>query len=142
MKILFDTNIVLDALLERRPFALNAVHLIRAAELGQLHGYIGATSFTTIYYLATKHRGPAFARECVQRLLRVFDVVPVNGLVLQAALTSQVPDYEDAILVEAGFHIGVEGIVTRDVDLLKSAPIRIYTSENLLAWLAREQTNE
>ena len=54
MKILFDTNIVLDVLLDREPFSDLALKLVSNVEKKEIKGYLGATTVTTIYYLASK----------------------------------------------------------------------------------------
>ena len=57
MKIVLDTNIVLDWWLERKPFAQDAQVILSAAEAGEIDGYLCATSVTTLHYLATKSAG-------------------------------------------------------------------------------------
>lgn len=54
MRVLFDTYVTLDLLLDRAPFAHTAASLIARVESGNLVGYIGATTVTTIHYLATQ----------------------------------------------------------------------------------------
>ena len=62
MRILFDTNVVLDVLLDREPFSTEAASLFSKVEIGVLSGYICATTITTIYYLARKAVGSESAR--------------------------------------------------------------------------------
>ncbi len=52
MKILIDTNIVLDYLLEREPFLQDAEMLFQALDSGKLVGYVTATTLTDIFYIA------------------------------------------------------------------------------------------
>ncbi|MCC3471298.1 MAG: PIN domain-containing protein [Microcoleus sp. PH2017_15_JOR_U_A] len=51
MKILIDTNIVLDLILEREPFVESAIALFEQIERGNLEGYIAATTITNIFYI-------------------------------------------------------------------------------------------
>ncbi|WP_236556828.1 PIN domain-containing protein [Calothrix sp. PCC 7507] len=51
MKILIDTNVVLDLLLEREPFVENAIALFEQIEQGNLEGFITATTITNIFYI-------------------------------------------------------------------------------------------
>lgn len=46
MRVLFDTNILLDALLAREPFVANAAFLLDAVESGRIEGFISATTVT------------------------------------------------------------------------------------------------
>lgn len=49
MKVLFDTNVVLDVLLQRKPFAIEATTLFSYTETNYIDGWLGATTITTIY---------------------------------------------------------------------------------------------
>ena len=62
MRVLLDTNVVLDLLLDRDPWSKTAAKLFSRVESGTLDGYLGATTVTTIYYLATKAVGAKTAR--------------------------------------------------------------------------------
>ena len=55
MKVLFDTNVILDVLLDREPFAEAATYLMSKVEQSEIIGYLGATTITTIYYLLQKN---------------------------------------------------------------------------------------
>lgn len=50
MKVLFDTNVVLDHLLEREPHADNAERLLNLVDTGRIDGIICSTTATTIHY--------------------------------------------------------------------------------------------
>ena len=55
MKVLFDTNVILDTVLARVPFIENAAYLFEAVELGKIQGFISATTVTDIHYLVKRH---------------------------------------------------------------------------------------
>jgi predicted nucleic acid-binding protein len=54
MNLLFDTNVVLDVLLYRQPWVQDAQKLWQAHEDGLLTGYLTATTFTGIFYIAKR----------------------------------------------------------------------------------------
>jgi predicted nucleic acid-binding protein len=137
--MLFDTNVVLDVLLDREPFATVGAHLFSQVERGSVRGYLCATTVTTVYYLTQKTLGTAHARQQIRTLMRLFDVAPVNRGVLEAALASRWEDFEDAVLHEAALHIGANGIVTRDPTGFKGARLPVYTPDELWkAWQTRQ----
>ncbi len=140
MKVLFDTNVVLDALLERKPFVDAALQLLAKVERGELTGYLGATTVTTIYYLAAKARSPQAADAHLRNLLLLFEVAPINRLVIQQALDAQFSDFEDAVLSFAAVQVGADAIVTRNGRDFKKSTLPVYAPEELLAALkvARE----
>ena len=132
MKILFDTNVILDALLRRQPHDIPATQLLAAVECRQLTGLLAATTVTTIHYLATRAADRVQAQQHITRLLMLFSVAPVTQLVLADALLLSFRDYEDAVLHEAARQAGAEGIVTRNGDDFSTASLPIYTPDELL----------
>ena len=135
MKILFDTNIVLDLLLDRAPFADAAAELFAKVEDGTIVGYLCGTTVTTIHYLTTKVIGSARAEEEIGKLLSLFEVAPVNRVILQSALKAGFADFEDAVIHEAAGHAGAEAIVTRNLKDFKKSRVTIYHSLELAAIL-------
>ena len=69
MKILFDTNVILDVLLDREPFASEASYLLSKVERSEIIGFLGATTITTIHYLLSKSLGPKEVIQHLQALL-------------------------------------------------------------------------
>ena len=132
MRILFDTNVVLDVLLDRAPFAEVSARLFSRVERGDLIGFVGATTVTTVHYLSTKVVGATGASDVVGKLLDLFSVAPVNRTVLVDALGLSVQDFEDAVLHEAARHAGVEGLVTQDRRGFRKATLAVYAPEELL----------
>jgi predicted nucleic acid-binding protein len=121
VKVLFDTNVVLDLLLDREPWAQTAADLVARVEREEIEGALGATTITTIHYIAAKAKGSALAREQIRKLLAIFAIAPVNRPVLDAALELGMADFEDAVLCEAARQAGAEVIVTRDPKGFKKA---------------------
>ncbi len=131
MKILFDTNVVLDVLLDREPFSDLATKLFSRVEKKELMGFLGATTITTIYYLASKLAGKKKADQEISKLLSLFQIAPVNKSVLDEAIKSKFSDFEDSVLHEAAKQIGAQGIVTRNPKDFKKATLSIYSPEEL-----------
>lgn len=135
MRVLFDTNVVLDALLDREPWSETAAALFDHVESGDAEGCLGATTVTTIHYIAQRNVGPEAAAEMMRDLLGLFEVAPVDRTVLEGALALGFEDFEDAVLHEAGRLAGVRAVVTRDTSGFSGASLRIYDPDTLLAAL-------
>ena len=131
MRVLFDTNAVLDVMLDRAPFAAASAEILSRAEAGELIGCICATTVTTIHYLASRAAGAERALGEVRKILSLFEIAPVNRAVLETALELGFADYEDAVLHEAARQIGAQGIVTRNPRHFKKASVSIYSPEEL-----------
>lgn len=138
MKILFDTNVILDLLLDRKPFVDHAHALFEKVESGKIDAYIGATTVTTLDYLLAKSLSAKEARRIIKKLLKLFEVAPINRLILEDALDIGFVDFEDAVLHAAAVHCGVQAIVTRDEKGFSKAQLAIYSPEALLNALSLE----
>ena len=115
MRLFFDTNVLLDGLLLREPFADDAAHLFALVTTGAHTGILSATTATDIFYIARKQVGSEPARSLLRDLLRLFEVAPVDGPVLFAALDLPgFPDVEDAVQPEAARLAGADATVTRN----------------------------
>lgn len=114
MKVVFDTNIILDVLLIREPHFQNSAILFDAVVDKSIQGYLCATSITTIDYLIAKDKGKQKARELVTILLDLFSITEVNKNVLTKAVLSDFSDFEDAVLYYSAIGINVDALVTRN----------------------------
>jgi predicted nucleic acid-binding protein len=132
LNILFDTNVVLDVLMNRAPHAQAAAQLLVLVEHKKLNGLLGATSVTTIHYLLRKSLGLTLTKKHLRTLLSLFNVAPVDWDILSDALSLNFPDFEDAVLHEAARHAGAAGLVTRDVRGFKRSKLRVYSPIELL----------
>ena len=135
MRVLFDTNVVLDVLLDREPYVEAASYLFSQVEQGELVGSICATTVTTVYDLTAKALDGARAVHNVQTLLMLFEVATVNRAVLEAALTAEFSDFEDAVIHEAARHTAAGAIVTRNARDFAKASIPIYVPDELMKML-------
>lgn len=135
MKVLFDTNVILDVLLDRAPFAEETSFLMAKVEKAELEGFLGATTVTTLFYLLQKVLGKKVAGEKLKTLLSIFEPLPVNRRILEDALTSPFTDFEDAVLYKAAQHAGVEYILTRNVKDFSRSELPIFTSTEFIAMI-------
>ena len=128
-RILFDTNVVLDVLLDRQPYVEASAAAWAAVETGISEGMLAAHAVTTIHYLVRKEMGNIKARRIVSAILRVFGVATVDGAVVQEALQLPLSDFEDAVTAAAARLAGCECIVTRDPKGFRGSPVRALTPE-------------
>ena len=137
-RILFDTNVVLDVLLDRQPYVEASSAAWAAVETGIAEGMLAAHAVTTIHYLVRKEVGNAKARRIVTAILRVFGVAAVDGAVVQEALQLPFSDFEDAVTAAAARLAGCECIVTRDPKGFRGSPVRALTPEAVTPLLNKD----
>ena len=133
MKVLFDTNVILDHMLEREPHADSAEKLLSLVDAGAIDGVICATTATTIHYLVTKALGAKPAAQYLRTLLAIFDVACVDRAILRDALDAGFADYEDAVLHQAALDAGAAAIVTRNGKDFTRSAIPVFDLQELLA---------
>lgn len=139
MKVLIDTNIVLDFLLQREPFFEDAEHLFQAVDAGQIVGYVTATTLTDIFYIARKHtRSVEKARQAVSEIFTVMEICAIDRGVLESAFNSGLADFEDAVQIFSAVACGLEVIVTRDVRGFLSSPLPILSVADLLQQVGQQ----
>lgn len=132
MKVVFDTNVLLDCILNR-PGRQDALKLLMAVAEEKILGIVTANSITDVYYLARKGIGDAAAREAILDLLSMFDVAPIDGEVCSMALNEPMSDYEDAVLAVCAAREGADYIVTGDQGFLNSeSPVQTRSPSDLL----------
>lgn len=136
MNVPFDTDVILDVLLEREPFVNPTVKRFALVDNRRLEGSACATTVTTVFYIACKDFGLRRARDQVRGLLSLFKVASVDGAVLASALDLDFSDWEDAVLHEAARAIGAKAIVTRDRRGFARSTIPVLDPQELLAVVA------
>lgn len=136
MKVLFDTNVVLDVLLAREPHAGIAASLLSSVDNKWIDGVLCATTVTTIHYLAAKAVGPKQTETHICTLMALFEIAPVTCDVLARAMDCGFADYEDAVLHEAAVSSGAAAIVTRNGKDFARATLPVLEPVELLAAIA------
>ena len=138
MRVLLDTNIVLDFLLDRLPFADEATAIWEANVRGDIEGYVLAITPVNVYYIARKIKGNEFARQCVVGLLNECYICSLDALTLQSGLDLPIKDFEDAVQVASALNSRLDGIVTRDVGDYKDATLPVYSPTEFLSKLTAQ----
>ncbi len=136
MRVLLDTNVILDLLLDREGFAEDATAIWDAGNNGQIEIFIAAITPTTIFYITRKKKGVDSARQYVTDILAATQICPLHQQVFLAAETLQFNDYEDAVQVASALFSRLDCIVTRDQKDFKNSPLPIYSPAEFLTLIS------
>jgi predicted nucleic acid-binding protein len=137
MRVLVDTNIVLDALLEREPFVRDARALLEATRSQQIQGYVTATTLTNIFYIVRRQtRNLESARQAVSMTLTLMEVCLVDRAILEAAFASNLRDFEDAVQLACAMASRLDAIITRNAQYFAGATLPILSTSELLESLS------
>ena len=133
MKLLIDTNIVLDVLLKREPFYQDAVKVMNMAQYDDVQEYISASAVTDIYYIAYRQiKDRTLVLELIKRLLMVVSVAAVSEREIRNALKTGWKDFEDAVQYSIAFLNEMDGLITRNSKDYELADINICSPEQVL----------
>ena len=140
-KIFLDTDVALDHLADRQPFAEYAHRLLALAETGELTICVSSLSFSNLYYLLRKLKGHDQALALLGKLKSLVHISAVAETEIQSALASSFKDFEDAIQhFTAKAEGGVSAIVTRNKADYAASEIPVLSPEEFLA--KREPASE
>lgn len=132
MRLLLDTNVVLDVLLARELWVAEAQALWQANDEGRLQGYIPASTLTDLFYIVRRATDLPRARAAVVVCLDAFAICSIGRRTLEEALTLPGTDFEDNVTLACALQHGLDGIVTRDPAGFKGAAVPILTPADAL----------
>jgi predicted nucleic acid-binding protein len=133
MRVLVDTNIMLDALLERESFVEDARALLEAIRAGQIQGYVTATTLTNIFYIVRRQtRSLERAKQAVSMTLILMQICPVDRDILEAAFAFNMRDFEDAVQLACAIAENLDAIITHNPQDFEGAALPILSARELL----------
>jgi predicted nucleic acid-binding protein len=139
VKVLLDTNVILDIALEREPFFGDSEIILSLVELGEIEGYICASSFGDLYYIIRKDKGRDLALEFLRQIVTLCQVATVDSNAINMALTINFRDFEDAIKYSTAVLNNFDVIVTRNNNDFPVATPRIMTPKQLIQELTNSK---
>ena len=135
MKILIDTNIIIDNALEREPFWNASEQVLSLIEKGTIAGYISASTFSDLYYIIRKARGRDWTLTYLKQLITFCQIATVNQAAIIMAFTTNFQDFEDSIQYSTAVVNKLDAIITRNTQDFPIVTPRIITPEQLIAEL-------
>ncbi len=132
MRMLIDTNIIMDVLVGRQPFYEQSRYVMQLCGEGVIQGCLAAHTITNLFYILRKYYSNDECREILLSLFDIFHVEQVDSDKLRAALENKAfRDFEDCLQVECGLSGKAEYIVTRDRTDFKMSQLPCLTPEDI-----------
>ena len=132
-KILIDTNVLLDYLLEREPFFEDARGVILSCTDGKVKGCIAAHSIPNMFFILRKDYNIKERRELLTALCKIFDVEGIDRSKLISGLQNEnFSDFEDCLQMECAITYGADYIVTRNVADYTTSEVKAITPKEYL----------
>jgi predicted nucleic acid-binding protein len=131
--VFIDTNVLLDVLARREPFYPDSAAVWALAESGKIKGLISAVSVTNTSYIVRRLRDARTARRAVILLRDVFTPVAFDEQVINQAIDSGIPDFEDAVQYFSAVRAKADCIVSRNPSHFPRADPPVLTPTEFLA---------
>lgn len=133
MRIMIDTNVVLDVLLEREPFFEDSYEVIRLSALERVEGYVSSSAATDIYYLLRRElKDRQAAKDALEKVLQLVNIADALGEDVYAAIASNMADFEDALVAAVAERCRMDYIVTRNTKDFRESPVKALTPREFL----------
>jgi predicted nucleic acid-binding protein len=136
VKLLVDTNVFLDVILERKDLMRESAAVLDAIEEGRADGYVSSHAITTIHYIVAKANGRAAAATAISDVLALCEVVAVNEADFHRALALGLEDFEDAVQVAAALRVGADYLVSRNEKDFRDSPVDVRSPVTIAALLS------
>ena len=133
MKVLVDTNIIIDVFGKRELFYLKSYKVIQLGLEGKIETIMAAGSVTDVYYIIRKYSSNAIeARENIFILSNIIKICNSTLDDITKALTLFIPDYEDAVIAAIAKREKADYIITRNVEDFENSPVPAINPEDFL----------
>jgi predicted nucleic acid-binding protein len=135
MRVLLDTNVVLDFVLARQPFFVEADEIFIRLRNRDFEAFVSAITPINVFYTNRKEKNKATAFSAVEELLKLVQITESNNQIYQTALSLNFNDYEDAVQHECAVAENLDAIVTRNTKDYKNASVKVYSPSEFLQFL-------
>ncbi len=135
MKIMCDTNVIIDVLLEREPFVEDSCKCLSLCEEHRIEGFVSASAITDIYYLVRKYtHNTDLAYKAIGKILEIVKVCSVTNNDILTAFQRKAQDFEDCLVATCSKSIHCDYIITRNKKDFKEFNIPLLTPTELLQY--------
>lgn len=134
-RVLFDVNIILDVIENRRPHVEYSGPAIQFAADQAIEGFLCASSVDTLAILIRRNSSAAITYSILTDLLKILQIAPLNADIIRKALDMRWNDPEDAIVFQSACAIECSHIITRNVRdfQVRDAKILVLSPKEFLA---------
>lgn len=139
MKLLIDTNVLLDVFLRREQFVADAKKLFIMKQFKDAELWIAAQSYTDLYYVGAKAHGSDRMQKILKEVFPLLNVCSIDGADISYALDEQWQDFEDCLIWRAAKKIKADYIVTRNAADFTRSDIPTLTPGEFFSTMEAEQ---
>ena len=131
-KAFVDTDVILDFMIGREPFAMDAARIFTLSEQKQISICTTGLVFSNAYYVLRKLGTHKKVIEKLTQLARLIDIIGLYKVAVNRALESEFGDFEDALQHYAALAENVKIIITRNTKDYKNSELAVLTPDQYL----------
>lgn len=133
LKIFVDTDVIIDLLIDRKPFSEQAARIITLSDLKKIQVCVSTLTFANCYYVLKKYSSHSNVISKLSQLAEIVEIIDVTNKSIKAALSSEFKDFEDAIQNEtAKSDLKINILVTRNIKDYQKSELSVLTPEEFL----------
>ena len=133
-RVLFDTDVLLDFLFDRKPFSDHTLKLLLACQDKKIIGFLTPVIFSNMYYILRQQASDVYVKEKLDVLLSILRVLPMSEQTVHLAMNSSFKDMEDALQYFSALkNANVDAILTRNTKDFKKSAIPVFLPSEWIA---------
>jgi predicted nucleic acid-binding protein len=131
-KVLLDTNVIIDWLAKRVPFAERSIQVIELVRDGKVAAFVSASAITDIFYIIRKLVNLSAAQDAITQILSILKIAAIDESDIIAARYSLFADFEDAVQFTCAKKLGADYIITRDTADFEQSTIPAISPDDFI----------
>ena len=131
--LFIDTDVIIDFLIDRKPYSREAAIIFTLIEQKKLKGYASSLTFSNLYYVLRKFESHTKVISKLDSITTILTILKVDEHIIKKALASGFPDFEDSIQYFSAIeNRKIDVIITRNIKDYKKSQISILTPGDYL----------
>ena len=131
-RVFLDTDVIMDFLTKREPFAIESMKLMEYGNRKQLELNISSLCLSNVHYLISRVENKTKARGKVKGILKLVETLSVDKNTIEKAAYSEFKDFEDAIQNFCAEENGIQLIITRNIKDFSKSSLSIQTPKEFI----------
>ena len=133
MRVLIDTNVLLDYIANRTPYADAAEQIIMLCKDNKIEGCIAAHSMMNIFYILRKNMTVSERKDILFYLSQIAEIIGIDKQkILNSISNEDFSDFEDCLQAECAKSFSADWIVTRNIKDFESSAVKAITPDEFL----------
>jgi len=133
--VFLDSDVLIDVFANRGPFYENSAAILQLAETGKCLAFTSPLVIANVHYVLQRFSNKVVAGSAIRKIRTFVGVVDMNQRIVDRALNSDLPDFEDALQIYSAENAVMDLIVTRNSDHYKTSSISAMSPVEAMAVL-------